>query len=344
MSGSPIKADDLFAAWGRQQWKSIYLFAGSEEFLIDQALRQATAQWVPDDLDGLRKERLDFSQDSVEAFSEACRTPPFLGGHKVIRVDHATALSAADQEIAADILAKLSPDVRVLMLWGKEWRQRDDLKKHLVQAALEGGHVVVFWPLYPDQARRWAMSRIRQYRKSLSEEAASWLVEQQGENLQTLDQELIKCSLYVGDRPDIELEDVQASAGYEKASSPFDWLSAIRRKQIQEAARVLECLLDEGEEPVRLLALVSRTLRDWLSTKNSGENASLLAMRFHIRRGEENLFVRELGRWSEAELVAGIGDCVNAEQSIKSGKEQPDMALTLLTLRLGGLQAADALR
>ena len=93
-------------------------------------------------------------------------------------------------------------------------------------------------------------------------------------------------------------------------------------------------LLEEGEEPVRLLALLSYSLRDWLGTKGSGENTALLAMRFRVRRGEENRFAQELARWSEGSLTDGLGQCVEAEQAIKTGKETPEMALTLLTLGL----------
>jgi len=340
----PLKSDELFSAWARKQWKSIYLFAGSEEFLIDQAIQQATSHWLPEDATGFGKERVDFDADSVDAVLEALRTPPFMGGRKVLRVDHAGALSSTDQTTVAEALSSVGPDVGVILVWGKEWRQRDDLKKPLIEAVLRLGDVVVFWPLFPDQARRWVLSRATYYRKGLDDEAAGWLLSQVGENLQALDQELAKCSLYVGERPNMTLTDLQASFGYERASSPFDWVAAIRRHDGAEATRILERLREEGEEPIRLLALLSRTFRDWLSARSTCENPALLALRFHVRRGQENQFARELLQWGEGELVEAIGACVEAERSIKSGKEEPGMALTLLNLRVGGLKVADALR
>ena len=88
----------------------------------------------------------------------------------------------------------------------------------------EIGQVVIFWPLFPEQAHRWLLQRARHYKKDLDSEAAGWLLQQTGESLRLLDQELAKCSVYTGERPLIGLEDVQASFGYHKASSPFDWL------------------------------------------------------------------------------------------------------------------------
>jgi DNA polymerase III delta subunit len=57
-------------------------------------------------------------------------------------------------------------------------------------------------------------------------------------------------------------------------------------------------------------------------------------MRFRVRRGEENRFAQDLNHWSEEALTEALGQCVEAEQSIKTGKETPEMALTLLTLGL----------
>src|SRR6185437_10943208 len=138
-------------------------------------------------------------------------------------------------------------------------------------------------------------------------EAAAWLVQQTGEGLRLLDQELAKCAAYVGERPDIELDDVQASFGYGKAASPFDWLGLLRQRQGAKALKMLETLLEEGEEPIRLLALASRALRDWLPAKGSGDSPAALGLRFHLRRGDEHRFAQELERWTEEELVEGMG-------------------------------------
>ena len=107
--------------------------------------------------------------------------------------------------------------------------------------------------------------------------------------------------------------------------------------------QILRHLLDDGEEPLRLLALLERSLRDWLSVKASGESPAMLGMRFHVKRGEENRFAQDLARWSEEGLMIGLESCVTAEQRIKTGKETPEMALTLVTLELGRLQPAHAL-
>src|SRR6185437_17123261 len=192
------------------------------------------------------------------------QTMPFMGKCRLIQVDHAAALSSPEQSVLAEALPALPPENHLLFIWGKEWR-RDEAKKPLAEAVSENGQIVIFWPLFPEQAQRWLLERARRYKKTLRPEAAGWLVQQAGEGLRLLDQELIKSGAYVGERPGIELEDVQASFGYSKAGSSFEWLAAIRRRSGPQALRLLETLLEEGEEPLKLLALASKVLRDWLS-------------------------------------------------------------------------------
>jgi DNA polymerase-3 subunit delta len=338
---TPIKSDELWSQWSKKLWKPHYLFTGQENFLIEQACAQALHHWLGEKPDPLNLERLDADVQSPDEILQAAQTAPFFGGQRVLFIQNVSQWTAKEQERIAETLDTFSPETHCLFIWGKEWR-RDDAQKPLVEAVARKGQVVIFWPMFPEQARSWVVARAKHYKKTMSSEAAGWLVQQSGEGLRLLDQEIAKCASYVGERPDIDLEDVQISFGYHKASSPFDWTASIRRHDASAALQVLNQLLIEGEEPVRLLALLSRTLRDWLGTKGAGENPAMLAMRFHLKRGEENRFAQELGRWTEEMLTDGLVQCVETEQAIKTGKETPEMALTLLTLGLCRRELAHA--
>lgn len=339
----PIKADELRVAWNRQVWKPTYLFTGQEDFLIEEATRQCYAHWIPQDEGGLNKERFDGDLHAAQEMVTACQTVPFMGTIRVVEIQNTHKISAPDQQRLADALAHLPPSTRLLFVWGKEWR-RDDLKRPLVEAVLKTGQVVVFWPFFPAQAQRWTMERAKYYRKIITPEAASWLVQEVGESLRILDQELVKASCFVGERPEIALEDIQTAFGFSKAASPYEWLTSIRQKKGDLALKLLHRLLEEGAEPLYLLILISRSLRDWISAKGSPENSSTWAARFRLRRGEENQFIQDMAKLSMDELIGGVAQCVTGEQAIKTGQETPEMVLTLLTLGLCRFQMVHAFR
>jgi DNA polymerase-3 subunit delta len=341
---TPIRIEQLYAAWAEGRWKPVYLFAGSEDFLIEEATLKLCTYRLGQEDNHLNRDCLDGETHSVGDILAAGQTVPFLGRHRLVEVQNVSRFGPDEQEQLVQAMALLPTTTTLLLIWGKEWR-RDDVNKPLVEGVLQRGDVVIFWPLFPDQAQRWLLDRAaRRYKKTLAPEAAAWLVQQAGEGLRVLDQELFKASLFVGNRPSLQLEDVQAAFGYDKASSPYEWTNALRQKSGPRALQTLRRLLEAGEEPLRLMALISGALRDWLYAKNSGESTEVLAMRLRLKRGEENRFFQELQRWSEEQLTEGISACLESEQSIKTGKETPEIALTLLSLRLCDLEALQTLR
>ncbi|OGR89069.1 MAG: DNA polymerase III subunit delta [Elusimicrobia bacterium RIFCSPLOWO2_01_FULL_59_12] len=295
-----MKADDLFAAWARGQYSAVYLFTGAEDFLIEEASKKLREARLPAEAADTNLDRLDAENVSANDILQACQTVPFLGAFRLVEVQNVSRLSGDAQKTLAEGLSRLPETTQLVLIWGKEWR-RDDAEKPLVEAVMKAGTAVIFWPLFPEHAQRWAVQRARLYKKTLTPEAAAWLVQEAGEGLRRLDQELAKAAVYVGDRPGIVREDVEACFGYEKALSPFEWLTAVRQKKTGPSMWTLRQLLEEDEEPLKLLAMATYSVRDWIK---SGER-------------EE-----------------GLSYCVEAHQTIKTGKETPAMALTLLTLRL----------
>jgi DNA polymerase-3 subunit delta len=330
--GAPVKADDLLSAWSRGKWDRLYFFAGPEDFLIDEAVKKYVAHVLKGEDASLNYDQLDADSISFDEIIQICRTVPFLGASRLVVVRNAGEIASGDRTAISQALSDLPSSTYLVFTWLKEWR-RDDINRPLLEAVSEKGQVVIFWPLFPEAAQRWLMSRAKTCGKTISQDAAAWLVQQAGEGLRLLDQELQKASCFVGERPDIGIEDVQAAFGYDKALSPYEWLARIRQRKGKEAVALLKHLLQQNEEPIRLLAMLSGAVRDWLTAKNSGDSPQALAARFRLRRGEENQFFHDLNGYSENDLMEGLTACVEADASIKTGKENPEMALTLLTLR-----------
>ncbi len=335
MPSVPVKSDELFAAWAKGQFKPVYLFTGQEDFLIVEAVQRANAHRLSAESLDINRDRLDADDVSAGEIIQASQTVPFAAPYRVVEVRNTHRLTSDEQKILAEALPQFLATTQLILIWGKEWR-RDDAERPLVKAVMQAGTAVIFWPMFPDQAARWLLQRAKRYQKTLTPDAASWLVQEVGEGLRRLDQELEKASAYVGGRPDITREDLEACFGYQKALSPYEWLAAVRQKKSALSMRALRQLLEEDEEPLKLLAMATGSLRDWIEAKENPE-----AARRSFGRRDERLS-QDLERRPMEELLEGMSYCVEAHQSIKSGKETPPIALTLLTLRLCGLPTITA--
>src|SRR5260221_12692740 len=124
---TPIKADDLLAAWSRGQFKSVYLFTGSEDFLIEECLHRLVDRKLQPG-DTTNHERLDAEDLSAGEILQTCQTMPFGGDCRLVEVRNVGRLSSDEQKVMAAGIAELPPTTQLTLIWGKDWR-RDDAER-----------------------------------------------------------------------------------------------------------------------------------------------------------------------------------------------------------------------
>ncbi|MGH7226704.1 MAG: DNA polymerase III subunit delta, partial [Gemmataceae bacterium] len=91
-----------------------------------------------------------------------------------------------------------------------------------------------------------------------------------------LDQELAKLAIYAGSSSRIDTADVDQLVGQSRAENTWKIFDLIGGGQIGEALTLLDRLLDQGEEPLRLLGAFSMQLRRLAqAARLSGQGASL---------------------------------------------------------------------
>jgi DNA polymerase-3 subunit delta len=82
-----------------------------------------------------------------------------------------------------------------------------------------------------------------------------------GSDPAALSSELEKLCLYAGDAATIELDDVRTSVRDLAESWIFDFTKALAQRQAPAAVGLLRALFEQGEHPLRLLAVIARELR-----------------------------------------------------------------------------------
>ncbi|HWC60406.1 MAG TPA: DNA polymerase III subunit delta [Verrucomicrobiae bacterium] len=217
----------------------VLLIFGEDEFAVKQRARQAYQQWTAE-LDGMDHEIIDAavgnSGEALKALAklrEALQTLPFFGGGKVIwfqncnfLADDRTGSSAAVTETLAEIAQELKEfswqSIRLIISAGKV-----DKRKVFYKTLDKLGTVETFagWSIddrdWADQAENRARKTIREKSKDISEEALGEIISRVGPNPRQLDTEIEKLSLYVGDRKEIGLEDVEAICTRNKMARAF---------------------------------------------------------------------------------------------------------------------------
>jgi DNA polymerase III subunit delta len=238
----------------------VLLVFGEDEFAVKQRARQIYQQWT-EELGGMDHEIVDAavnnSGEALRALAklrEALQTLPFFGGGKVIwfqncnfLADDRTSSSAAVTETLAEIAQELKEfawqGVRLLISAAKV-----DKRKVFYKTLDKLGTVEAFagWSVddrdWADQAENWVRKAIRTKAKEISEEALAEIVSRVGPNARQLESEVEKLSLYVGDRKEIGLEDVEAICTRNKMARAFALGDALGDRDLPLLLR----RLDEG--------------------------------------------------------------------------------------------------
>jgi DNA polymerase-3 subunit delta len=103
--------------------------------------------------------------------------------------------------------------------------------------------------------------RLRQTGKNLDSRARETILARAGDDLRAFQQELDKLLLFVGDRPSIRAEDVEAIVTDQGEGWVFDLTRAIAERDARAALMQLGRLLAQGEHPLKILATVTAEVR-----------------------------------------------------------------------------------
>lgn len=261
---------------------SLALICGEDEFAVKQRAKQIYTEWTQE-LGGMDHEIIDASvANSGEALKalaklrEGLQTLPFFGSGKVVWLrdcnflgDERAASAAAVTETLAEIAQELKEfsfqNVRLLISAGKV-----DKRKVFYKALDKLGKVENFAGLSVDdkdwveQAEDRAHRAIRERRKEISDEALAELVSRVGPNARQLDNEVEKVSLYVGDRKEIEFDDVTAICTRNKMARAFALGDALGDRDLPRLLQRLdeelwEVKLDPQKSEIGLLyGLISK--------------------------------------------------------------------------------------
>ena len=190
------------------------------------------------------------------AVMDELQAVPFFGEHRLVVVENADPFVTRHRASLEKTIEGL-PASGVLALDVKTWTSTTRLAK-MVSAA---STIVCKSPAQykmPQWCVQWAAS---QHQKQLPMPAANLLVELVGSEMGLLDQELLKLAIYVGERKRIEVEDVDKLVGRSREEKTWIIFDAIGAGKSKEALTILDHLLDQGEEPIRLLGAFSMQLR-----------------------------------------------------------------------------------
>lgn len=314
-----------------------YLFTGEENFVKREALRRIESALLPEGLEALNENILEGKPaDDIIA---ACETLPMMAERRLVVVrDFAPLMSGQsrgekeESERIAEYLKRLPSSCCLVMYM----RGAADGRKALFKAfgKAEHAHVVSFDQLDDRQLNKWLSARFGKLGKRISPDVVSQLAFRAGASLTRLDGEVAKLAAHAGEREDITIDDLEIVTPTLECTI-FQLIDRLIEKNGAAAFRMLDVMLESGEDRVRVLAMITRQMRFMahikLMERRRASDAEIVKALGITPYGLRNTR-RQLRAFSEEQLTGAYRDCVNAEFAIKSGAMSDSEALGRLML------------
>ncbi|HYE90242.1 MAG TPA: DNA polymerase III subunit delta, partial [Terriglobales bacterium] len=239
-------------------------------------------------------------------------------------------------EALRDYCARPSPTTCLLLLADGSLAADRDRKDHWLLAAVPAA-AIVFAPVRKGrQLQDWLRQRAADEGYTVSPDAARLLVDFMGEDPLTLLSEVRKAALAGGpDNVAVGAKEVGAVVGEHRVQDVFDLTRAVERRDAATALATLDRLL-AGEEPMRILSLMSRQVRQLWSAReylDDGQTPAQIARMLRVPPPAADAIVGRARGVTRAQLSRQLTRCWEVERRLKSSGE-PRAEVTALVAEL----------
>lgn len=294
----------------------LYGVFGEEDFLVNQVVDRFLASPAFQANPSLNIERFLAGDTPPGKVLESALTWPFLGTQRLVIISDFHLYKAAQQTEFNEYVQDPAP-TSCLVLAGAKLDNRTKLAKALKKA----GQVHEFKKLYPRELAPWIKERALARGKKLSPAAAEQLAELAGLGLGALDSEVEKLSLYVGDQEMIDIDEVNAVVGAGRLYSIFDFTDALASGRLDRSLTSLSQLMNLGEPPVRILAMVVRLHRQLLQARSvldNGGGQPQVQQALRTPPAATRTLVQRAGKESVASITKSLKLILKADVALKS--------------------------
>lgn len=236
-----------------------YLFYGEERYLIDFYKEELKKAVVGDNMPEFNLIELS-GKISVDDLSDAVDSYPVMAEKKLVIISDFDIFKADDatKEKFADILNDLPEYCCLLFIYPADFKPDKRLKLYTLMT--QAGEVIEFTRSERDELTAWIGKRFKALGHTIGKQESEYLIFYCGSLMQALIPEIDKISSYAKQEK-ITREDIDAVATPNVEAVVFDLTDAIVARKYKKAIEILEKLTMLGEEPIALLALIGRQMR-----------------------------------------------------------------------------------
>jgi DNA polymerase III subunit delta len=317
--------------------KPVYLIYGEDNFLLRSCKEQFIKRFVTEDLRDFNFTYLEDGDNFAATLKNQANTLPFMADKRYIIArtsDYFTSKSSQD-----DLLLKLFenfPETTILTIIVEG---KIDKRLKLVQRIGKMGKIIQLEPPKYKELDKWIVEQFNLRKKKVDSRTISFLEEMFGNELELLQQEIEKISVYAYKEEKIIFDKIQGIISRDKLLEEnyiFKLTDSLMQKKKSQAISILNEMLKEGVQPLSILSTIVWQLRLFLSVKvlkDAGKDPANISQILNSHQYPVKKCYQLSNNFSEEEVELMLERLLQADLEIVTGRYSGDLALQLAIIK-----------
>jgi len=375
-----MKFTDFLHKYNKTNSLPFYVISGNEYFLKKQAFTEIKKRFFKEG--GVKQGLIEFNckdtgsttaGNQIESNNvinvkattlfnnilDEANTVPMFGKHKLILLENADIFLDKYQDKILRYI-KNTCNVNSLILNVLSIDKRTKIAK-----AMDGKHGIIIecdklfdrpapWetnkPEYESEITKWIVMHVKNYNKTMNLKTAFCLLGKTGNSLAIIDRQLDALSIFVADRREITIEDIQTLLGLSHREKLYNLLDAIGMKDTISAVKMAENIFEIGMENERnnitydaksiaitIVISTHKRMKDlWkiIRILDNGGNKNDILEKTSVKRPFADKMIKQARNFKEKEMPEKWKNMLEADLLCKTSRLSPILITEQLITKL----------
>lgn len=314
--------------------KQVYVLFGEEAYLRNQ-YRDKLKSGLLNGGDPMNLHMFEGKNIHSAEVIDLAETMPFLAERRVFIIENSGLLSHGGDELS-EYLKEPSPTSYFVFV-----EETVDKRSKLYKAATAKGRAIEFKAQDETVLKRWVLGFLKKEQKNITERDLNLFLEKTGSDMENIRAELEKLLCYCMEKDVITAQDIEDICTRQVSNQIFDMINAVADKRQKDAMDLYNDLLTLKEPPMKILSLITRQFSILLQVKelkNKGYDANMIGEKIGMAGFIARKYIAQASKFKRKDLRQAIEDCLEADESVKTGKMNDVMSVELLIVKYSGLK------
>lgn len=325
----------------------LFVLGGQEKHLVNESVKilYSLIKSFPE-INIITLEGEAINKDNIV---NAFESIPFMSDIKIIHIKNAAFLKKLSRGSGEKKIKNQSTsEVEELLYKYAEQVTRDiiiiitvdgevDDKSKIYLTAKRKGIAAQYNYLKGVELQNWIIDIVKDYGKVISKSDVIYLISLVGQSMDQIKGEIDKVCSYCVNEGTITREKIDIVVSRSLESNIFKMVDNISKKDAENAIAILNTLLFQKEDYLRILGMIIRQFRLMLTIKlhqESGTQPQVISSKLKLNDFVFQNMLRICNTYESTSLKKAMKLCLEMDYDIKRGKYSPDMGLEVLIVML----------